>query len=50
MFLLGWSYTGNISKSRSEHTASVLTNGKVLIAGGMGFSGTSCKQNLLSCI
>jgi hypothetical protein len=45
MFLLGWSYTGNISKSRSEHTASV-----VLIAGGMGFSGTSCKQNLLSCI
>jgi N-acetylneuraminic acid mutarotase len=32
--LLEWSIIARMSMARSEHTASVLTNGKVLVIGG----------------
>src|SRR5438105_1762049 len=30
----GWSYTGSLNTPRSGHTATLLPNGKVLVAGG----------------
>jgi N-acetylneuraminic acid mutarotase len=33
---LGWSYIGSMHYSRRSHKASVLTNGQVLVTGGIG--------------
>jgi large repetitive protein len=33
-----WSITGNLNTARYRHTASLLQNGKVLVAAGVGFS------------
>ncbi|MEY2540112.1 MAG: trimeric autotransporter adhesin [Verrucomicrobiota bacterium] len=36
-----WTVTGNLSSSRLFHTATLLANGKVLVAGGQFINGTS---------
>ncbi|CAF4093509.1 unnamed protein product, partial [Rotaria sp. Silwood1] len=36
-----WTNTGNMSTARFDHTASVLENGKVLVAGGEDSNGIS---------
>src|ERR1700733_163712 len=34
----GWSVTGSLGTPRSGHTATLLANGKVLVAGGYGLT------------
>src|SRR2546428_168405 len=34
-----WTFTGSLNTPRSGHTATLLPNGMVLVAGGWGFSG-----------
>ncbi|CAF1579915.1 unnamed protein product [Adineta ricciae] len=43
--LLGWSTTNSLTIARTQHTASHLLNGKVLVAGG--FNGTSLSSAVL---
>ena len=35
---IGWISTGSIKHGRESHTSSVLSNGKVLVAGGINYS------------
>jgi hypothetical protein len=39
MIHLGWSYINNMNQIRQWHTASLLKDGKVLVAGGVGDTG-----------
>ncbi|CAF5023551.1 unnamed protein product, partial [Rotaria sp. Silwood1] len=43
-----WTKTGNMTMGRVGHTASVLTNGKVLVSGGFGYDGYSYRGYLNS--
>ena len=36
-----WTVTDNMTATRAYHTASILVNGKVLVAGGFGYYGDS---------
>ena len=36
-----WTTTGSLNRARSGHTATLLGNGKVLIAGGGGYQSTA---------
>jgi N-acetylneuraminic acid mutarotase len=40
MLLVGWSNTADMTYARQWHTASTLTNGQMLVAGGMNASNT----------
>src|SRR3984893_14021745 len=41
-----WSPTGSLAAARQEHTATLLPNGKVLVAGGIGNSGDLARAEL----
>ncbi len=39
-----WTVTGNLVTARSDHTATLLNNGNVLVAGGLGETGTTFSE------
>ena len=39
-----WTATGSLDGGRYVHTATLLANGKVLVAGGVNSSGSSCQR------
>ncbi len=41
-----WAPTGSLNIARGSHTATLLSNGKVLVAGGYGFSGILASAEL----
>ncbi len=40
--MLGWFITGSMSYARRDHAASLLNNGKMLVAGGVDNSTVGC--------
>ena len=44
----GWSYTGGPDIGRVSHTATLLSNGKVLVAGGVGGEPPNCPPVVLA--